>query len=47
MTDIQKKRMIKLIHTQKTRTEIDDETYRLILMEAADVHSSLDMKTMA
>jgi len=46
MTDLQKKKMIKLIHTQKTRAGIDDETYCLILMEAADVQSSLDMQTM-
>lgn len=46
MTEIQKKKMIKLIHTQKTRAEIDDETYRMILMSAANVQSSLGMKTM-
>jgi hypothetical protein len=45
MTEIQKQKMIKLIHTQKTRSGIDDETYCLILMEAADVQSSLDMQT--
>ena len=46
MTEIQKKKMIKLIHTQKTHAGIDDETYCCILMESADVHSSLDMQTM-
>jgi len=46
MTEIQKQKMIKLIHTQKTRSGIDDETYCVILMEAADVQSSLHMKTL-
>jgi len=46
MTEIQKKKMIKLIHTQKTRADIDDETYCCILMGAADVQSSLDLQTM-
>jgi len=46
MTELQKKKMIKLIHTQKTRAGIDDETYCCILMGAADVQSSLDMQTM-
>jgi len=46
MTEIQKQKMIKLIHTQKTRAGIDDETYCVILMEAADVQSSLYMKTL-
>jgi len=45
MTEIQKQKMIKLIHTQKTRAGIDDETYCVILMEAADVQSSLHMET--
>jgi len=45
MTEIQKQKMIKLIHTQKTRAGIDDETYRLILFETADVKSTLDMQT--
>ena len=45
MTEIQKKRMIKLIHTQKTRAGIDDEAYRCILTGAANVHSSLDLRT--
>jgi len=47
MTEIQKQKMIKLIHTQKTRAGIDDETYCVILMEAADVQSSLNMQTLA
>jgi hypothetical protein len=47
MTEIQKKKMIKLIHTLKTRAGIDDETYICILMEAADVQSSLHMTTLA
>ena len=46
MTEIQKQKMIKLIHTQKTRAGIDDETYCVILMEAADVQSSLYMQTL-
>jgi len=46
MTEIQKQKMIKLIHTQKTRAGIDDETYCVILMEAADVQSSLHMETL-
>ena len=46
MTEIQKQKMIKLIHTQKTRAGIDDETYCLILMEAANVQSSLHMETL-
>ena len=45
MTEIQKKKMIKLIHTQKTRAGIDDEAYCCILMGAADVQSTLDMRT--
>jgi hypothetical protein len=45
MTELQKKKMIKLIHTQKTRTGIDDETYCCILMGAANVQSSLDLQT--
>jgi len=45
MTELQKKKMIKLIHTQKTRTGIDDETYCYILMGAADVQSCLDIRT--
>jgi len=45
MTEIQKKKMIKLIHTQKTLAGIDDEAYCCILMGAADVQSSLDMQT--
>ena len=47
MTTIQKQKMIKLIHTQKTRAGIDDEAYCCILMGAADVQSSLDMKTLS
>jgi len=46
MTEIQKQKMIKLIHTQKTRVGIDDETYCVILMEAADVQSSLHIETL-
>jgi hypothetical protein len=46
MTAIQKEKMIKLIHAQKTRAGLDDDTYRVILTEAADVKSSLDMRTM-
>jgi len=45
MTEIQKKKMIKLIHTQKTRAGIDDETYCYILMGAANVQSSLYLQT--
>jgi len=45
MTEIQKKKMIKLIHTQKTRAGIDDETYCCILMGAANVQSSLYLQT--
>ncbi|MDR0301523.1 MAG: hypothetical protein LBI04_04320 [Treponema sp.] len=45
MTEAQKKKMIKLIHTQKTRAEIDDETYCCILMGAANVQSSLQLQT--
>jgi hypothetical protein len=47
MTEIQKQKMIKLIHTQKTRAGIDDETYCCILMGAANVQSSLDLKTLS
>jgi len=47
MTEIQKKKMIKLIHTQKTRAGIDDETYCYILMGAADVQSSLHLQTLS
>jgi hypothetical protein len=47
MTEIQKKKMIKLIHTQKTRAGIDDETYCCILMGSANVQSSLDMQTVS
>jgi len=47
MTELQKKRMIKLIHTQKTHAGIDDEAYCYILMGAANVQSSLDMKTLS
>jgi hypothetical protein len=46
MTEIQKQKMIKLIHTQKTRAGIDDETYCCILMGAANVQSSLDLDTL-
>jgi hypothetical protein len=45
MNEIQKRKMIKLIHTQKTRAGIDDETYCCILMGSANVQSSLDMQT--
>ena len=45
MTEIQKKKMIKLIHTQKTRAGIDDEAYCCILIGAANVQSSLDLQT--
>jgi len=45
MTELQKKKMIKLIHTQKTSAGIDDETYCCILMGAANVQSSLDLQT--
>jgi len=45
MTEIQKKKMIKLIHTQKTRAGIDDEAYCCILMGAANVQSSRDLQT--
>jgi len=45
MTELQKKKMIKLIHTQKTRAGIDDEAYCCILMGSAGVQSSLDMQT--
>jgi hypothetical protein len=45
MTEAQKKKMIKLIHTQKTRAGIDDETYCCILMGAANVQSSLHLET--
>ena len=45
MTELQKKKMIKLIHTQKTRAGIDDEAYCCILMGAANVQSSLDLQT--
>jgi len=45
MTEIQKKKMIKLIHTQKTRAGIDDKTYCYILMGAANVQSSLYLQT--
>jgi hypothetical protein len=47
MTEIQKKKMIKLIHAQKTRSGIDDEAYCSILMGAANVQSSLDMNTVS
>jgi hypothetical protein len=47
MTEIQKQKMIKLIHTQKTRAGIDDETYCCILMGAANVQSSLDLQTIS
>jgi hypothetical protein len=47
MTEIQKQKMIKLIHTQKTHAGIDDETYCCILMGAANVQSSLDLKTLS
>ena len=47
MTEIQKQKMIKLIHTQKTRIGIDDEAYCCILMGAADVQSSKDLTTMS
>ena len=46
MTTIQKQKMIKLIHTQKTRAGIDNEAYCCILMGAADVQSSKDLETM-
>jgi hypothetical protein len=46
VTEAQKKKMIKLIHTQKTKIGIDDETYCIILMESANVQSSLHMETM-
>jgi len=46
MTEIQKQKMIKLIHTQKTRAGIDDEVYCCILMGAANVQSSLDLRTL-
>ena len=46
MTKIQKQKMIKLIHTQKTRAGIDDEAYCCILMGSANVQSSLDMETL-
>ena len=45
MTEMQKKKMIKLIHTRKSHAGIDDETYCCILMGAADVQSSLDLHT--
>ncbi|MDR0443232.1 MAG: hypothetical protein LBH44_07500 [Treponema sp.] len=45
MTEIQKQKMIKLIHTQKTLAGIDDETYICILMGAANVQSSLYLET--
>ncbi|MDR0487548.1 MAG: regulatory protein GemA [Treponema sp.] len=45
MTEARKKKMIKLIHTLKTRAGIDDETYRRILTGAAGVRSSLDLQT--
>jgi len=47
MTEIQKKKMIKLIHTQKTLAGIDDEAYCSILMGAADVQSSLGLQTVS
>jgi hypothetical protein len=47
MTEVQKKKMIKLIHTQKTRAGIDDEAYCGILIGAANVQSSLDLQTMS
>jgi hypothetical protein len=47
MTEIQKQKMIKLIHTQKTYAGIDDEAYCCILMGAANVQSSLDLKTLS
>lgn len=46
MTESQIKKMIKLIHTQKTRAGIDDETYCCILMGAANVQSSLYIETL-
>jgi hypothetical protein len=46
MTEIQKKKMIKLIHTQKTRAGINNEAYVRILMDAANVQSSLSLQTM-
>jgi len=47
MTEIQKKKMIKLIHAQKTRAGIDDKAYCCILMGAANVQSSLDLQTLS
>jgi len=47
VTQLQKKRMIKLIHTQKTRAGIDDEAYCCILMGAANVQSTLDIETLS
>jgi hypothetical protein len=46
MTEIQKKKMIKLIHTQKACAGIDDEAYVRILMDAANVQSSLSLQAM-
>ena len=46
VTEIQKKKMIKLIHAQKTRAGIDDEAYCSILMGAANVQSTLDMQAL-
>jgi len=45
MTEIQKKKMIRIIHIQKTLSGIDDEAYCSILMGSANVQSSLDLKT--
>lgn len=47
MTEIQKQKMIKLIHTQKTRAGIDDEAYYCILMGEAGVQSSRNLQTLA
>jgi len=47
MTEIQRKKMVKLIHTQKAHAGIDDEAYCCILMGAANVQSSVDLKTAA
>ena len=47
MTETQKKKMIKLIHTQKTLAGIDDEAYCCILMGAAGVQSSLYLQTVS
>lgn len=47
MTETQKQKMIKLIHTQKTLAGIDDETYCCVLMGEANVQSSLHMQTLS